>query len=481
MSAAAAATFPSWAMLEPFVFRRDDDSSFPDATTAPIRASGTTSWGATFTIAFSLANPPLISRIYAHLPGFPDRFKCTPLAIMATHRHLALLRVGHEMPSTKLLVQDFFVYNAGAAAAAGEEENRHLAPPRSSLKALPPCTEPKFDYNYTRNRNDHCLPRRRPPPAPEAEKHRRLLTILSMGLLCRGDEEFVVAELNLYCPSRRSKVCADICWLRSSSSVVADSSTSPAGDQLQLGGAWNSMRVEIQCSDDKPGDVWRPCGGWQTNAVIPFRQWLEPSPSVFFLRLPLDDDDFPACPNIRRGTSSYLYRAVSVVGHGRELKFVKVARHDGVRFGTLKPGTGFTITCHTLLMSDGGAGIAGGGMAWEEEYKVTSDELWDANLPEHLPRDILMYPQVDIERPHVVHFLFIGQWKYVKKKMWVVSIDMSTKIVQSCSLYINGMEGLQTDDAELIEHKSMDLRPFLPCEFPKFLQLSSSRKRKDME
>ncbi|CAL5029312.1 unnamed protein product [Urochloa decumbens] len=443
MSAAAAATFPSWAMLEPFVFRRDDDSSFPDATTAPIRASGTTSWGATFTIAFSLANPPLISRIYAHLPGFPDRFKCTPLAIMATHRHLALLRVGHEMPSTKLLVQDFFVYNAGAAAAAGEEENRH------------PCSS----------------------------SHRRLLTILSMGLLCRGDEEFVVAELNLYCPSRRSKVCADICWLRSSSSVVADSSTSPAGDQLQLARRCLATLRRLANQRRHPLPAMAVLGRLLRyyQGILFCDAFREPSPSVFFLRLPLDDDDFPACPNIRRGTSSYLYRAVSVVGHGRELKFVKVARHDGVRFGTLKPGTGFTITCHTLLMSDGGAGIAGGGMAWEEEYKVTSDELWDANLPEHLPRDILMYPQVDIERPHVVHFLFIGQWKYVKKKMWVVSIDMSTKIVQSCSLYINGMEGLQTDDAELIEHKSMDLRPFLPCEFPKFLQLSSSRKRKDME
>ncbi|CAN6242746.1 unnamed protein product [Urochloa humidicola] len=45
MSAAAAAAggFTSWVLLERFVFRRDDDESFPDETSAPIRASATTS------------------------------------------------------------------------------------------------------------------------------------------------------------------------------------------------------------------------------------------------------------------------------------------------------------------------------------------------------------------------------------------------------------------------------------------------------
>ncbi|CAL5070758.1 unnamed protein product [Urochloa decumbens] len=453
---AAAATFPNWAMLEPFVFRRDDDGSFPDAAKAPIRASGTTSWGATFTIAFSLADPPLISRLYAQLPvpGFPDPRRGRPLAILVTHRHLALLRVATET-SAQVTVQDFFIYNS----AADED------PSSSSLKlkALPPCTEPPFDYT----RSDHRLPRcRRPPPPPEEEKHRRLLTIASMGLLCRADEEFAL------CGGRAESLPAQPPLQVDADS---DSSTSP-GDQLGLGGAWNSMRVEILCSDDDDG--WQPCGGWQTNAVIPFRrQWLcwvdyyqgillcdvfrDPSPSVSFLRLPLDS----ACTaNIRaeRFTCLY-YRAVSVVDDGRVLKFVNVTRHDGVPFGTLKPGTGFTITCHTLLMSDGG------GMAWEEDYKVTSDQLWDANLPEHLPRDILMYPQVDIERPHVVHFLFISQWKYAKKKMSVVSIDMSTMAVESLSPYINGHEGLQTDDADLIRDKSMSPMAFLPCEFPKYL------------
>lgn len=40
------AGLPSWVLLEQFVFRRDDNESFPDDTEADIFAHGTTSWGA---------------------------------------------------------------------------------------------------------------------------------------------------------------------------------------------------------------------------------------------------------------------------------------------------------------------------------------------------------------------------------------------------------------------------------------------------
>ena len=68
-----------------------------------------------------------------------------------------------------------------------------------------------------------------------------------MVLWCRGkgDDEFVVAELNLFRISD-SKVFADICFLRSSC-------TSADGDQL--GGTWDSTRVDILCRDDNPDQV----------------------------------------------------------------------------------------------------------------------------------------------------------------------------------------------------------------------------------
>ncbi|CAM0148707.1 unnamed protein product [Urochloa decumbens] len=444
----AAGRFPSWVLLEPFVFRRDDDDSFPEESSAPIRASATTSWGADIRIAFSVAEPPRISRLYAQLPepGFLGPRKSTPLAILATHRHLALLRLAGKIQG--LTLQDLFIYSATATDE------------KSSLMALPSCTEPGFDYTRADGR--------RLPPSSSP----RLLAVKSMGLWCRGeDDEFVVAELSLYIPSETStEVFADICLLRSSSSTAAGG---PAAK-------WDTFRVEIPCSDDDnpDGHAWQ-ISRWQTDSVISFRQWLcwidynrgilllcdmsklPARPSVSFLRFPLHE--FPST-NIHTYAFSFLYRGVSVVGHGSALKFVNVARQDGHAFGALKPGTGFTITCHTLVLG------GGGGMAWKEDYRVSSDELWEVNCFAH---DILMFPRVDIDRPHVAHFLSI-EFKYVNKKMWTISIDMSTKAVESFSLYINGKEGLQSDDADLIKLKSMAPLPFLPCEFPKFLHLSSS-------
>ncbi|CAN6242747.1 unnamed protein product [Urochloa humidicola] len=87
-----------------------------------------------------------------------------------------------------------------------------------------------------------------------------------------------------------------------------------------------------------------------------------------------------------------------------------------------------------------------------------------------------MFPRVDIDRPGVVHFLYI-EFGHVRKNMWVVSIDISTKTMESLSQYINREDGPQTGH-NFIGEKSMSPEPFLPCEFPKFLY--SSRERKDI-
>ncbi|XBI07650.1 hypothetical protein VPH35_135521 [Triticum aestivum] len=440
----AAAPFPSWVMMEYFVFRRDDDESFPDDSKAPIRATGATSWNAPLRLAFCLAEPPLVSRLYAQFPGFPDPKEQRPLAIQTAHCHLFLFRVGTCTPALGgVVLQDFFVYNANDP---------------SSLIALPACTEPYPDYS----RSGCRLPRR--PPGQEEE--RRLLTVGRgetggrLGFrLCRGEgEEFAVAELGVY-PSRHNKVYADICMLYSRSTSA---SLGPADK-------WNSMRVPIL------DDVSQLCY-WQTDTVIPFKHFLcwidyyrgilicdvfaEASPAVSFLRFPLNK--FPSTHN-RSRESSWVYRGASVVDAGRALKFVNLARNDGVGYGPLKPGAGFTITCHTLMT------LTPGQMVWNEDYKISSDELWSLNSSECLPRDILMFPQVNIDNPHKVHFL-MSDFEWALKKMWVVVINMKTKTVDSFSKYINGKEGLETDDGDLTKKRSEAPMSFLPCEFSKFLQ-----------
>ncbi|CAL4889702.1 unnamed protein product [Urochloa decumbens] len=453
-AAAAAEGSRKWVLLEPYVFRRDDEESFPDDSEAPIRASGVTTCGTQFRIAFSVVEPPHISRLYAQLPGFPGPDKATPLAMLATQRHLALLVViGPKLPSkfdteppSKFPVQNFFIFRANV-----------YNPCSSSLKALPPCTEPRYDYS----RGGDSL---RPRPC-KATPLPRMLDMRSLGLWCGGDEEeFVVAELTVYAPTlgrRCTKAFADICLLCASA------------DSDQLGGTWRSMRVEIlnQGYPEASHDLWK-FARWQTHAVIPFQQWLcwidyqqgilfcdvcnkEPAPSFLW---------FPPLPTSHETTHNIFYGGggVSVTNHGSLLKFVNVTRHDGLSCGP--PNAGFTITCHTLMLD--------GCMKWEEDYTVTS-----ADHLAHLKCGIPMFPQVDIVRPHVVHFLFV-KFGLAYEKMSVLSIDMSTKTVESFHPYVDGNEYLQADDNEcpptddhhFIMRKSLSppSTPFLPCEFPGF-------------
>lgn len=113
-------------------------------------------------------------------------------------------------------------------------------------------------------------------------------------------------------------------------------------------------------------------------------------------------------------------------------------------------------------------------MVWSKDYTVTSDELWSVNPPEHLPRSILMFPQVKVDRPHILHFLITDDFSryVVMKKMWVVTIDMDTRVAHSCFQYINGREDTGTEDADLTQQKSMCPDSFLPCELFKSLHIS---------
>ncbi|XP_039784064.1 uncharacterized protein LOC120650720 isoform X3 [Panicum virgatum] len=406
----SAAAFPSWAILEPFVFRRDDDASFPDESKAPVRASGTTSLGAPFRIAFSFAEPPRVSRLYAQLPGFPGPDKLTPLAFLATHHRLALLQVCTLLPNF-VIVQDFFIFSA------------YHDP--SSLQRLPPSSE---------------MDAQPPPGHLDYLVERRLLRDRHIGLLCRGEgeQEFVVAELHL--SKIRNKVHADIFFLKSAV---------PA----RCGEKWSSVRVPILHSGD-PGDLLF----WQTEGVVPVDHWLcwiDYSRGMLFC-------DLFGKP---KPTVSFL--------------------SDGIGHGALKPGASFTITCHTLRLDGSMALLKNKGMLgrmrWIEDSTATSDKLWPASAhresPDEFPHDIVIFPQVNIDRPHVVHFLTSSYEPL--KKMWLVAIDMNTATVESSSQYINGKEDLATVDSDLTTLRSTCPMPLLTCELSKYL--NPPRKRKDVE
>jgi hypothetical protein len=218
------------------VFRREEEGSFPDASKTPIIVSGVTCSGAEFHVAFSLAKPPLISRLYAQLPSFPPPCQQVPLSVLASHRHLFLLHVGMQSQARgSELVHDFFIYNASST------DNP------SRLKALPPCTVPLLMLLAL------------PPPqgfSPAQENKRHLLAIRSMGLVSRG-EEFAVAEL-LLSSRTNCDVFADIRLLHTS--------CTPSSSDV-LGGQWNSMRIPINLLGKKRDDRWQ-LAWWQTSVGL---------------------------------------------------------------------------------------------------------------------------------------------------------------------------------------------------------------------
>jgi hypothetical protein len=160
---------------------------------------------------------------------------------------------------------------------------------------------------------------------------------------------------------------------------------------------------------------------------------------------------------------------VSITNNGRFLKFAYVARHDGgLAFAEPEPSTRYTntstrytITCCTLLTVD-----SSDGMRWQEDYTVTSDDL-----PAPYHSCIPMFPQIDINKPHLVHSLFVKFFEFgsARENMWVLSIDMKTKTVVSCRLYLDENDETSKDKYFILDKRlSPTPTPFLPCEFPRF-------------
>ncbi|RCU61697.1 hypothetical protein SETIT_J026200v2 [Setaria italica] len=369
----------------------------------------------------------VFNHIYAQLPGFPGPSKERPLAMAVTHRHLALFRVGTMSPWR---LQNLFIYSAKS----------------SSLERLPCCTE---DLELVLHDGS---PSRHP-----CESGSRLQCVSSMGLLCQGEEEeeFAVAELKLYLDRRKRKIFADIFLF------------------LKSVGKWRSSHVLILHSGN-PDDVWH-LYIWQTHRVILVDRWLcwidcmqgilfydvfaAASATISLFRFSVHK--FPAThPN----RCSWFHRGVSAFDAASTLKFVDVTRDDGkTGYKALKPGVGFTMTCHTLLLP---SSLSSSSMVWNKDWTVTSDELWSTD--DCLPRQVPMFPQVNIDRPHLVHLL-ISDFTYVMRKMWVVTIDMNTRTVESFYQYLNGQEDIGTEQEFLTDQKSVCPSSFLPSEFSKYL------------
>jgi hypothetical protein len=191
-----------------------DSATDDDAKTM---AAGRTSTGHLIQVSLRVEEP--LATATVRIDGGVEVVEEHDYAVVAAHGDSLLIRVGFkEKQHQQGYTTDYFVYNAGDAAATD--------PPRPpSLSLLPPCYE---------------------EAEPEKRVRGRRLGPDALGLLRRGEDELVVAEL------RTPRPVPELCLFRS--------------------GEWSVKRVPISYSDvdrDAGDALWEQIPSVWNTVVVP--------------------------------------------------------------------------------------------------------------------------------------------------------------------------------------------------------------------
>ncbi|CAM0146222.1 unnamed protein product [Urochloa decumbens] len=393
-SGSPSAPYPRWVMLERDCIKSNDDYDYSSSSTpadANTLATSRTTSGHPIQASLHIAESPASSRMCLNLL-LPDGVDARYATVIAAHRDSVLIEViviedpgGYESATI-----DHFVYNAGAAAAEPP------CPPVLSL--LPPCY-------ITENYSGH----------PECQQ----LSPSATGIIRRGDNELVVAELT----------------------IAADSDE----DAPELGaaelllfryGKWIVVKCpEIRNDDPEFGklfpqlfaDTVVPIGDRQLCWVILSNGLLlcdvfEENPVLEYVKLPVDLCGWPPSRN----------RNVCVTAGGSALKFVNIYPRcccGGMGATNCQRSHGACVVyTWTLRMSD---------MEWVKDGMVDATELWALDTYEWLPRLHLGHPVVSMDEPHVICFVMVEAncASYGNKTQWKLMVDMRSKTIRSASCY----------------------------------------------
>ncbi|KAF0888203.1 hypothetical protein E2562_013659 [Oryza meyeriana var. granulata] len=357
-----AMAFPDWIMLDCYVFR---DGPFPHDDD-PTAAVGHNSRGDEVRVCFRLRAPPF------------------------QMGYLVSLR-----PDKAYKVFDYLLYRAGAEQPSLDL----LAPLGGSFAELQARLEADGLIRLTNQRL-------------------RKLKCLDIGVLCRDDEEFVVAELQI----TRSESGPELHVLRSATS-----------DQ------WEVKRPLITPVNDIALDLEQFLWDWDADTVIPFGNylcWVDYCLGILFCdvfdeNLQLQYLEFPADGR----ACLYGYQTVGVTDG--VMKFVAPISDDGLVAENFTPAVGFTIICWILRMDEMDK------MMWEKETVLKSDLLWSLDLfkqrPHHERR--VQFPLISIDEPSVIYLVLrqngnVEEAGYNYDETWLLAIDMSKKNLKMSFPYI---------------------------------------------
>lgn len=302
------------------------------------------------------------------------------------------------------------------------------------------------------------------------DQNLRRIECLDMGVLCRGEDDLAVAELQIVrtsegpelhvlMPSRSSSGSSR--WQYKKMRVVVHGAAAAELD-------WSSScGIGLPTPSSRSGAT---CAGWITTKV--------PSCSATCSMTALMSSGTLALPAklpgyYHRGFGKSLADMFMTVGVNEEsgvMKFVRVVGGNGEMIGSeYTPESGFVADSWTLEITEKDEMISKKGAV------VRSDDLLLSEAFAKLPPMPLQFPHVSLNDPSIVCFVMANQGHVMDgieyDNMWLVAIDLPNKTVKSSFQYIKREEEGSSDEyTSFVMAKSWDFEAFIPFELPKYLK-----------
>ncbi|XP_051217916.1 uncharacterized protein [Lolium perenne] len=400
-----------------------NDEAARDGTLSETSATCT---GQPLAVSLRAAPPPAVSRLHLHWPeGLrPEMAELDPPHVIAAHGHSILFQayVPHiDQSRPPYYPLDYFLYTASGGRRS------------QSLRRLPPC----FDGGQVDQQTDQLF-------QPYRLQQQRLMPSEHIGLLCRGDEDFTVAELSC---------TGELCLLHHAPGM---------GEKPMR---WAVQKLQMPNYNDAP-DLFSD--SWQTDVVIPYGDsslcWVDCYLGLFFVtvhgdltrkphyvpmpaaldprRLYID----PGCPDPARRvcvTDSGMINLICISDlagrsvHGRDHHI-------------------FTITTWNLT-----------GKEWQLDATIEASELWAAlTSDKRLPLIRPEFPTMSLVDHDVVCFVLNDR----DNVTWLVEVDLKKKVLGAVTLYIDEEEEKQAAEGEeQTKFCRFSSNSFIPSQFTMYL------------
>lgn len=353
-------------------------------------------------------------------------------AVIAAHGHSILFKVYVPFSDPHyhdpcFFPIDYFVYSASSSSSSP-----------SQLSRLPVCKD-----GVDIKRDDRFF-------QPYRLQQQRVMLDRGMGLLCHGEDgEFTVADL-----TQRDYDEVDLCVLHHP----------PLGHRTGTGWKiepkWRVEQLRI------PPDMFEKgldLSWFDSDAVIPihscFLAWVDYYQGMLLVDVLHADVD----PHLRfiplpaeTLLSSRVYFDEGIPDPAR---CVSITDSGTIKLVCIMTGTSpsFTIATWTLVDMDHGV--------WEKDGTAMEDsQFWGLYAGQSLPQVQPSFPVLSLADPDVICFLL----KEDNNNLWMIEVNMRTKVLQSSAIYINEEE--ERYSSKKTPRNFFDGHYFIPSKFSAYLE-----------